>query len=91
MEYDRQLYLVVVDLIRQIFFPFVLYDRQMTDLFEYHERLISGISLKYFRFLYENINWNERMIAIKGPRGSGKTTLILQRIKEAHTPVKLYI
>jgi predicted AAA+ superfamily ATPase len=56
----------------------------MVELLEYHERLISEVPFKKIRFLYEKINWNERMIAVKGPRGSGKTTLLLQRIKEKH-------
>lgn len=43
--------------------------------------LLNQVSDQFFRFLYSGIDWNERMIAIKGPRGSGKTTLMLQRIK----------
>ncbi len=34
------------------------------------------------RYLYDKINWENRVIAIKGARGVGKTTLILQHIKE---------
>ena len=33
---------------------------------------------QYRRFLYKEIDFNERLIGIKGARGSGKTTLILQ-------------
>lgn len=33
------------------------------------------------RYLYPNINWNNRLIAITGPRGCGKTTFILQHVK----------
>lgn len=33
------------------------------------------------RFLFEKINWNNQLVAIKGARGAGKTTLILQYIK----------
>ena len=34
------------------------------------------------RYLYNKINWNARLIGIKGARGVGKTTLMLQYIKE---------
>ena len=36
--------------------------------------------LKFERYLMHRINWNNRLIAIKGARGSGKTTLVLQYI-----------
>lgn len=39
-------------------------------------------SLSFKRYLLQNIDWSERLIAIKGSRGVGKTTLILQYIKE---------
>ena len=35
------------------------------------------------RFLENKINWKDRLISIIGSRGTGKTTLILQHIKEA--------
>lgn len=35
----------------------------------------------YLRFLYKKINFKEQLIGIKGARGSGKTTLILQYIQ----------
>ena len=41
-----------------------------------------GISPSFKRYLYNDIDWNNRLIAIKGSRGVGKTTLILQFIKE---------
>ena len=34
------------------------------------------------RFLYEKIDWRDRLICISGARGTGKTTLILQHIRE---------
>ena len=33
---------------------------------------------KYRRFLYKKINFDERLICLKGARGAGKTTLLLQ-------------
>ena len=33
------------------------------------------------RYLYHQINWDARLICIRGARGTGKTTMILQYIK----------
>ena len=38
--------------------------------------------MRFKRYLYGRINWNVRLIGIKGARGVGKTTLLLQHIKE---------
>lgn len=45
-------------------------------------RKVNQISLKYKRPLYYEINWDNRLIGIKGPKGVGKSTLLLQHIKE---------
>ena len=44
-------------------------------------RLLNSIDEKPKRFLFHKIDWNERLIIIKGQRGTGKTTLILQQLK----------
>jgi len=36
------------------------------------------------RYLYQHIDWNERCIGILGARGTGKTTMMLQHIKECY-------
>ncbi len=43
---------------------------------------IENISLKFKRYLFNEIDWNFRLISIHGARGVGKTTLILQYLKE---------
>lgn len=48
-------------------------------------RKVNQISLAYKRPLFYQINWDNRLIGIKGPKGVGKSTLILQHIKE-HFP-----
>jgi predicted AAA+ superfamily ATPase len=53
----------------------------MEKLFQQFIRRIGNTSTKFKRYLYDDINWNDRLIAIKGSRGVGKTTLILQYIK----------
>ena len=51
-------------------------------LYNTYYRKLSKVSLQYTRYLYEKINWNVRLIGIKGARGVGKTTMLLQRIKQ---------
>lgn len=53
----------------------------MQMLFEYSNRLISNVDKKFTRYLYNTIHWENRLIGIIGPRGVGKTTLVLQYIK----------
>ena len=54
----------------------------MEQLFELFARRIAETPLSFKRYLLANINWKDRLIAIKGARGVGKTTMILQYIKE---------
>lgn len=53
----------------------------MESLIAFHTNVVKQVSNRFFRFLYDEINWDQRMLAIKGPRGAGKTTLMLQYIK----------
>jgi len=53
----------------------------MDTLIEKFRRKISGISTHFIRSAMETIQWNARLIGIKGARGVGKTTLLLQHIK----------
>ena len=46
-------------------------------------RRIRETSLDTERFLLRKMDWRDRLIAITGARGTGKTTLILQHIKES--------
>ena len=58
----------------------------MEILLEQSERLVAATSTEYKRYLYNTIKWNSRLIGIKGARGTGKTTLLLQWIKELDLP-----
>lgn len=51
-------------------------------LYTVSTRRVSQIDLSYKRPIYFHINWDNRLIGIKGPKGVGKSTLILQHIKE---------
>ena len=50
----------------------------------YHSKL-AQVTLDFKRYLYSRINWESRVIGIKGERGAGKTTMLLQRIKEKYS------
>lgn len=47
-----------------------------------YSKLLTEVKTDIHRFLYHEIDWSQPLIGIKGQRGVGKTTLILQRIKE---------
>ena len=53
----------------------------MEILFEFQNGILKNVNNGFRRFLHEKINWSQRMIGIKGPRGAGKTTLMLQHLK----------
>ena len=53
----------------------------MEKLFQYQVGLLQGISNNFNRYLFEKIQWNDRFVGIKGLRGVGKTTLLLQYLK----------
>ena len=46
------------------------------------DTLLRATSPTLPRSMYHRINWAARMIGLLGPRGVGKTTLVLQHIKE---------
>lgn len=52
----------------------------MDTLFRNYTRLINSVKVKHHRYLYEHIDWNNRLIGITGARGTGKTTMLLQHI-----------
>ena len=45
-------------------------------------RRLAGVQTTFKRYLYNQIEWTDRLIGIRGARGVGKTTLLLQYIKE---------
>lgn len=53
----------------------------MEELFEKYQQKLQHTSLEIVRSIMHDINWNARLIGIKGARGIGKTTLLLQYIK----------
>lgn len=54
----------------------------MENLIEYSNQLITQVDLTFTRYAYNEINWENRLVGLIGPRGIGKTTLVLQYIKK---------
>src|SRR5690606_8058119 len=66
----------------------------MQSILAFQDILLKNTNNDFRRYLHNQINWNQRMIGIKGPRGAGKTTLLLQHLKydlEEGTGKGLYI
>ncbi|MDR0415302.1 MAG: AAA family ATPase [Prevotellaceae bacterium] len=57
----------------------------MDTLFEKSYRKTDGISLDFVRSIMDDIRWDNRLTCIRGARGVGKTTLLLQYMKR-HFP-----
>ena len=54
----------------------------MRILYQKFETLLQNTTTDFKRYLYKNVSWDSRMVGIIGARGVGKTTMILQHIKE---------
>lgn len=54
----------------------------MEEFFRTHAYLVEHTNAPVRRILMDEIDWDDRMIGIKGTRGVGKTTFLLQYAKE---------
>ena len=52
----------------------------MESLIKRHLNRMQTVNLDFVRSLMDEIDWNERLLMIKGQKGVGKTTLMTQRI-----------
>lgn len=51
-----------------------------TVLYQYMAEMLRQTTEKHFRYVYDEIDWDARMIGIVGPRGVGKSTMLRQHI-----------
>lgn len=58
----------------------------MESFFKTHTYLVEHMTASVRRTLMDEIDWNDRLIGIKGSRGIGKTTFLLQYAKENFGP-----
>lgn len=65
----------------------------MESLVELSNKHLKSCNTVFKRYIIDEIDWSDRLIAIMGSRGSGKTTLMLQHLKETYglTEGALYI
>ncbi len=55
----------------------------LIELYDRSLRRVRDVPLKFIRHLAGRIDWENRLIALYGARGTGKTTLLLQRLRTA--------
>ena len=58
-------------------------DEDIERIYRISSDKISETSLALKRYAYNDINWDCRLIGLRGARGVGKTTLLLQKILES--------
>ncbi len=69
-------------------------EADIRPLIDASDRLVAEVVMGFRRYLFPVIDWKDRLVCIKGPKGVGKTTLILQHIREAfgaHSTKAVYL
>ncbi len=59
---------------------------EISFLLEAMSRRLKVTPVDFYRSLSSHIAWDDRLLCIKGPRGVGKTTMLLQHIKASALP-----
>lgn len=54
----------------------------MEQLYEFFNRKLKSVPTSFVRYKYSQIKWNGRFFGLVGPRGVGKSTMLLQYIKQ---------
>ncbi|MDR1681873.1 MAG: AAA family ATPase, partial [Candidatus Symbiothrix sp.] len=62
----------------------------MEALIETYKNRLERTDNNFVRYLMPNVYWNDRLYAIVGARGTGKTTLMLQYIKQNLNPSQAF-
>lgn len=63
----------------------------MEALVQKQQSLLAQTGLSFKRYMYDKFPWESRMSGLVGPRGVGKTTMLLQYIKEQNPHDILYV
>ncbi len=59
-----------------------MHDEDIQMLIDASDRLVGAVTTDFRRYIAPKIDWNEDLLCIKGPKGTGKTTLMLQHMKD---------
>ena len=57
-------------------------------LINFMQQQLSQINSSFKRYMYDKLPWEARLVGLMGPRGVGKSTMVLQHIKEQPEEVK---
>ena len=57
----------------------------LDEILRIYNRRLQGTPEGFKRYLIDKIDWRDNLIAVKGAKGTGKTTMLLQHIKESFT------
>lgn len=60
-------------------------------LYEYSAAQMARAPRDFVRYRYSEINWDSRMVGIVGPRGVGKSTMVLQHMLATEGEASLYV
>ena len=58
-------------------------DNNIRMIYDMSAERIRETDTAFHRYLYPQVDWDSRVIALDGPRGVGKTTMFLQHLKES--------
>lgn len=65
-----------------LFAPAPVTSDAFAELLQTSDRMLRSAPRGFHRYLYPQIDWTDRLVCIKGARGTGKTTLMLQYLRE---------
>ncbi|MCU0342184.1 MAG: AAA family ATPase, partial [Spirosomaceae bacterium] len=63
----------------------------MEKLFSFQNNILQNTPQTFNRYLYEQVAYENRLVGIRGIRGVGKTTLLLQYLKTQSLATSLYV
>ena len=58
-------------------------ESRIEEIIRVFNRRLTATPTEFHRYLFYEIDWEDKLIGIKGPRSCGKTTLLLQHIKQS--------
>ena len=83
MHYDSAFFIVLCTTTVQFYY---ICSKKATNmdiaLIEFMESQLKQTTSTFHRYMYDQVSWQSRMFGLVGPRGVGKSTMILQYIKK---------